>query len=570
MSAFLNKNMGLALFINAYFMVICLSFCHLRYGAIDDYFMAGILSGIYGDEYNVHLPFVNAAYAYLLLPLYHIFPKISWYYIGELAAVFISLTTITYVLMQKIGRSWGCMLGVLFVSAYAKDLYIVLQFTQCAAALSSAGMLVLLCGFEFAKKSDAKRKVFAILSVGTLLLWWGSFMRWEAFLMGTPFFAGTLLLSVRKFWNVRRHVIISLLIVYMGVFVFHGFNDSLYQTPEYKTYMDFQPFRVLLGDGAFYNEQAVYEDLQELGLPSKDFDLLKKWVFYDNEVFAPESVHVITQLIEKHTIRPHLMSYPLMLLQSFSNLAHSPAFAIWLLFGFLLLAFHKEGNLYLWISFSFILLMFAYLLYVNRLVYRVEVSLLLYAIAMSISFMKRIPFVFPKVIYSMVIILLVVSGCVYFSHRQIFRSPNGGRIFAMEKVLGTKGYDALFSFMDLQPDSVIFIVPMDTYMDMTEYRLPPYMNEPMGSWQRIIPMGFWTPYYPDVEKSFRKRGVKNPIKDLVKENVYYISDIKFGVSLVDFLEEHHYSHVKIDTVKKFEDISVLKYSVVQDSSGAEK
>lgn len=565
MSAFLNKNMGLALFINAYFMVICLAFCHLRYGAIDDYFMAGILSGMYGDEYNVHLPFVNAVYAYLLLPFYHLFPRISWYYVGELAAVFVSLTTITYVLLQRIGRSWGCVLGVLFVAAYAKDLYIVLQFTQCAAVLSAAGMLVILCGFEY-----AKRNVLAILSVGTLLLWWGSFMRWEAFLMGTPFFAGALLLNVRRFWNARRYVIISLLIVYVGAFAFHEFNDSLYQTPEYKTYTDFQPFRVLLGDGAFYNEQAVYEDLQELGLQSKDFDLLKKWVFYDNEVFAPESLQVITQLIEKHTVRPHIKSYPLMLLQSFFNLAHAPAFAIWLLFGFLLFVLHKEKHLYIWISFFSILLMFAYLLYVNRLVYRVEIGFLLYATAISVSFMKRIPFAFPKVICSIVAVLLVVSGCVYYSQRQVFRGPNDGRNFSIDEVLSTKGYEELFSFMNSQPDSVMFIVPMDTYMNMTEHRLPPYLNEPKGNWERIISSGFWTLYYPDVERSFRKRGVTNPVKDLVKENVYCVSDIKFGLSLVDFLETHHYNRVRIDTVKRFEDLSVLKYSIVQDSVGADK
>ena len=164
---------------------------------------------------------------------------------------------------------------------------------------------------------------------------------------------------------------------------------------------------------------------------------------------------------------------------------------------------------------------------------------------------------------------MVFTGYKYYEKKDEFRSPNDGESILMEKVLATKGYDSLFAFMDSQPDSVMFVVPMDTYMDLTEHRLPPYLNEPMGSWQRIIPSGYWTPYYPDVEKSFRKRGMTNPLKDLVKENVFYVSDIKLGLSLVDFLEKHHYSKVKIDIVKKFEDVSVLKYSLVQDTIGGE-
>lgn len=567
----LNKNVGLAVFINAYFMAICLAFCHLRYGAVDDYFMAGILSGIYGDDYNVHLPFVNAIYGYLLLPLYHIFPRISWYYVGEIAAIFISLTTITYVLINKVGRGPGGIFGVLLIAAYAKDMYIVLQFTQCAEVLSAAGMAVLISGFEYASNDNKiNRTVMFSLAMGVLLLWWGSFMRWDAFLMGMPFLGVALLLYVPKFFRVHRCVVLTVLLAFAGVFAFHLFNQSLYQSPEYKTFVEFQPFRALLGDGAFYNEQAVYEDLQELNLNSNDFSLLKEWVFYDNEVFAPESVQTIVRLIDKHTIRPHLNSFPMMLLQSISNMVTLPIFGMWFLFCLVLFVSNSRKFYVSWISLLLIVLAVGYLLYVNRLVYRVEVGLWFYATVMTIAFSKALPRIPQKVSCILFIILLGVTGYVYYENRGEFRSPNDAGIAQMDKVLDAKGYKSLFAFMNSQSDSVVFMVPMDIYMDITEHRLPPYLNEPKGSWQRIIPIGFWTPYYPDVERSFRKRGVTNPIKDLVKENVYYVNDVKNGLSLVNFLEEHHYNHVKVDTVKNFEDISVLKYSVVQDSLGGEK
>ena len=66
--------------INLFFLILCLVFGDIKFGAIDDYFMAARLTGAFGTEYNPHLIFVNAIYGYALLPLYHLLPKIGWYY----------------------------------------------------------------------------------------------------------------------------------------------------------------------------------------------------------------------------------------------------------------------------------------------------------------------------------------------------------------------------------------------------------------------------------------------------------------------------------------------------------
>lgn len=557
----LKRNTSLAVLINIYFMMICLGFCHLRYGAIDDYFMAGILSGMFGDEYNAHMFFVNAIYGYLLLPLYHLFPQISWYYIGELASVFVSLTLITYILLEKMGRSWGCILGILVIFAYAKDLYIVLQFTQCAEILSATGMVVLIEAFAQLRNDQMKKTTYTFMFIGILCLWWGSFMRWDAFLMGIPFLAAALLLCVRKFCGIRFHIILTLLVVYMGAYAFHSFDKSLYQSPEYKTFVDFQPFRVLLGDGSFYNEQAVYEDLQEMDLQSNDFDLLKKWVFYDNEVFAPESVQSVTHLIDKYAVRPHLKSYPMLLLQNFSHMAITPVFILWLAFGVILLISNRRQFVYFWICLLFIVVALSYFIYIDRIVYRVEMGLWLYATLLMIPFWEKMPYESPKVLRGTAVVLLLFASIVFYNNRNEFRSPNNASAVSIEKMLDTKGYDQLFAFMDSKPDSILFVVPMSTYIDFSEHRRPPYLTEPMGSWQHIISMGFWTPYFPDVENSFRKRGMTNPIKNLVKENVYYVDNLKHGLSMVDFLENHHYNQVAVDTVEKFDDLIVMKYFV---------
>ena len=558
---FFKRNLSIAVLINIYFMAMCLTFCHLRYGSIDDYFMAGILSGMYGEEYNIHLFFVNAIYGCLLLPLYHLFPQISWYYIGEIASIFISLTIITYILINKMGRSWGCILGILMIATYAKDLYVVLQFTQCSAILSVTGMVVLIEVFEQLRSNQSIKVVYVLLLIGVLCLWWGSFMRWEVFLMGVPFLATALLLCVRRFWKIRVHVILILLLVYAGALAFHSFDRSLYQTPEYKKFVNFQPFRVLLGDGAFYNEQAVYEDMQEMGLQPEDFNMLRNWVFYDNEVFAPDSVQPIVQLINRYTIRPHLKSIPVLLLQNFSPMAKTPVFVLWLLFGFILLISNKQKFIFYWIALAIIAAVLSYFIYINRVVYRVEFGLWLYATLLTIVFWKKLPNISPKITFGSVAVLLAISSVVYFYNRDVFRSPNTAGIVSVKTMQQIKGYDCLSAYINSKSDSIIFVMPSVTYELFSEHRLPPYLTEPIGSWQQIISIGFWTPYYPDVEKAFRKRGMTNPIKDLVNDNVYYVSDSKYGVSLVDFLENHHYERVHVDTIEIFDDIMVLKYAI---------
>ena len=149
----INKKFFLISFlINLYFLGLCIAFGDLRFDAIDDLFMSGILSGIYGEGYNVHLTFVNALYGYCLLPLYHLFPEINWYYIGEMTSVFISLIAAGYIVISKVGEKWGAILTAIIVALCASDFYLAIQFTKCAAMLSAAGALVFIYGLE--QKTD--------------------------------------------------------------------------------------------------------------------------------------------------------------------------------------------------------------------------------------------------------------------------------------------------------------------------------------------------------------------------------------------------------------------------------
>lgn len=552
----------ISLVINLYFLCLCIIFGDLRFAAIDDIFMSGILSGIYGNGYNVHLTFVNSLYGYCLYPLYYIFPKINWYYIGEMTSVFISLTVIGYIVVNKVGEKWGTILTTIIVALCVDDFYLAVQFTQCASVLSAAGMLAFIYGLE--KKvgeSQSKSWLFA-LCVGILLLWWGSWMRWPAFMMGMPFFACALLLNVKRFWKIKLTVILSLLVIFIGARGFQEFDRCQYLSSDYKKYMEFQGPRSLLGDGQFYNQQAVDEDLDEIAYSGKKMAMLTNWLFYDKEVFAPESIRVITDLIAKYRDEVSMRSQPAKILASLPESARKPIFVVWLLLGLLLMFSNPSRSVWIWVSLTVVCGLMAYLLYLQRLVYRVESGLWLYAAVLTIPFLKerwRIP---KNVSMGIALGIALFTLCSYAISGPQVRSPNTGDVVPLQpEKADTKDYKGFLTFMDSLPDSSVFVMSMNSYMSLSRQKQPPYLAEPQGSWERIVSFGFWTPYFPDVEKALYKRGVTNPMKDVVLDNVFVVDE----PSLVDFLEQYHYDKVQIDTVRNFNGLVVYKYFLANDS-----
>ena len=563
----INKRTAIySLSINLFFLGLCLIFGNLRFAALDDYFMSGILSGIYGEN-NVHLTFVNALYGYCLLPLYNLFPKINWYYIEEMASSFISLTIAGYIIIRKVGERWGLILATLLTALCASDYYLVIQFTQCAAMLSAVGMLCFIYGLDN-WGPDKKKKSITIVAIGIALLCWGSWMRWQAFLMGMPLFGLALLLKVKDVWNKKLFVIMALASLFAAIESCHLFNQYMYHAPEYKAYIDFQGPRSLLGDGQNYNQQAVYEDLDEMGYSGKDFTMLTAWNFYDNEVFAPESIRIITNVINRYFFKNTWQTLPKAVLNTLRNSVQSPIFIAWLLFSILILVYSPKKSLWVWLSLTIVLSLIAYLLNLKRLVYRVETGLWLYAAILTIPLLRsriNIPKITALFIISVIALLNLFS---YATTGTQVRSPSTVEKVTMQnEMVDFADYNGLHAYMDSLPDSTVFFMSMNSYMRLSRKRNPPYLAEPKGSWERIYSFGFWTPYFPDVEKSFRKRGVTNPIKDVVKDNVLVIDE----PLLIDFLEQHYYEKVKSDTIRDFNGMVVYKYSVVKDSvKGAEK
>ena len=542
--------------INLFFLALCLIFGDLKFGAIDDYFMAARLTGALGTDYNPHLIFVNAIYGYALLPLYHLFPKIGWYYIGEMFSVFLSFTVIGYVLLQRCGERWGAILAALFTALFASDFYLVVQFTQCASILSAAGMLLFAYGV-------VEKRATAPFVLGIILMLWGSVMRWQAFLMGMPFFCLGMLFIFKDCWKVKWRVIAGLTILFVGAFAMHNWDQKIYQTPEYADFVKFQGPRVTFGDNSNYNQNAVYEDAEELGLSGKDFHMLTEWVLYDTEVFSVDSLVKYASLIPPYRNRITKENIPRNLLNALGKALRSPLFWTWFILCLLIYATNRKRYMYLWLSLATVLALVAYLLAIGRLVYRVESGFWLYAAVLAVPLFGRFTLDIPrKLAYSILAVIAVANVFIYATSGEMVRDPNSGemRTLAIED---TTNYVQVFEYIDNQPDKM-FLLSMNAFMRFSHHRNPPYSVEPIGQYRRTVSFGYWTPYLPEVTEALADFGVKNPMKDVVHDNVIVLNE----PHLVDFLQRHYYDSVAIDTLKEIGEMIFLKYRLVQSTDSA--
>lgn len=559
--------------INLFFLALCLVFGDLKFGAIDDYFMAARLTGALGTDYNPHLIFVNAIYGYALLPLYHFFPKIGWYYIGEMFSVFLSFTVIGYVLLQRCGERWGTILATLFTALFASDFYLVVQFTQCASILSAAGMLLFAygiiqcsrmdCFVAKAPRNDVRKYIPFVFSI--ILMLWGSVMRWQAFLMGMPFFCLGMLFIFKHCWKSKWRVIVGLAILFVGAFTMHHFDQQIYQSPEYADFVKFQGPRVALGDKENFNQNAVYEDAEEIGLSGKDFQMLKEWIHYDTEVFSVDSLKRYTDIISAYRDPNPPQLIPRNLLNALSHSIHSPLFWTWFILCLIAYITNPNKFLYLWTSLAIVLALMAYLLAMGRLVYRVESGFWLYAAVLAIPLFGKFTLNIPhKLVYSILAIIAAANVFTYATSGEMVRDPSSGemRTLAIED---TTDYVQVFDYIDSQPGKM-FLLSMNAFMRFSHHRNPPYLAEPIGQYRRTVSFGYWTPYLPEVTDALNDFGVTNPIKDVVHDNVIVLNE----PHLVDFLQRHYYDSVAVDTLREIGEMTFLKYRLVQPTDSATK
>lgn len=541
--------------INLLFLLLYVLFGVVQHGSLDDYFMSNVLTGAYGSSYDVHTYFVNSAYGFFLKPFYFLFPQVGWYFIFELIGTFAAFVSISFVLIKKMETRWGVPLSLLILAALAPDFYFQLSFTQCATLYTAAGILLFVAGVSYKDKIS--------LIGGVIFLIAGSVMRWEGFLLGLPFL-GVLLVSniynQKTLWKVS---IVALGVIVMVIAGLRTYEKSLYTQEDYRYYADYQPVRAFLGDGAFYDVESTYDELEERGMSGRDFLLLKRWMMYDTEKFCIDSLRPIVNICLRNKYAPNWERIPIAFFMAVSVALTRANGWCWVIFCILsILAPNKKANWYPWVSLSLIALSLAYLLLVNRLVYRVETGVWLYAIVCAIPFLskdlvgKGYNIRFQNMLAGVIFLLATI-----FAVWTISSQPLKTQWKLIETKEMTPDWSSFVEHVQRHPNQV-FLLPFDRYKQLGTLKDKPYKSVTPGSWQNIIPLGYWNIHLPAMKSELAKRGVLNPIKDIVKPNVFVVGD-KDVLSLPDYYLRHYDKSLIVDTVSTFGKICLLKYRIAE-------
>ena len=557
-SQVLQKPFPLALCLNTLFFIVYLLFGIVHYGSLDDYFMSAIVTGAYGSEFDPHLYFINAIFAYFLKPFYIIAPSIGWYFIFILLEVFVSLTTITYLFIRQSGNKWGLILSILLLSCISPDFYQNVNFTQCATILTAAGSLLLAFG-------DKERKnTFLILAPFFLIA--GHVMRSDAFMIGMPFLILLLFSNLLETRRIPWKTIIVLVVCYLSIWGLQKFNQSLYTDSDYKYYAAYQGPRAFFGDGRYYDAEATFDELEERSMQGRDFYHLQFWDFYDTQVFSLDSINAIADIARHNLYVPNRARMPAAFFITISNSFSRINTWCWVILCVMLILFaNRKGQLYPWASISIISVCIGYLLLVNRVVYHVETGIWLCAITSSIFFMPNSNSFFAHKLLryekiSAIGVLFLSVAFLLMAYPNLFKTNRQGIVCIPQPTAGEKEFVA---YANAHPNDV-FLLAFEPYKRLAMSKDPAYRSVAPGSWQNIFPIGYWNIHLPNMTKEFKKRGVENPLRDIVHDNVYVIEN-ENKPRYAHFYKTHYHKDVVVDTVYTLGEIMLLKYRIAEDN-----
>lgn len=547
----IHKPIILALLLNLFFFLLYFAFGIVRHGSLDDYFMSSVLTGAYGSTYDVHMYFVNAAYGYFLKPLYLLFPKVGWYFLFELAGTFAAFSTFAYFLIRRLGTKKGVVLSILLLATFTPDFYFQLSFTQCATIYTAAGLV----SFSFACE---KRRFWVM---GCLFLIAGSVMRWEGFLLGMPYLLLFASLYFVFYRSKRKEAVIALGFCLAAICGLHAYDKSLYTGDDYKLYAEYQPVRAYFGDGAYYDRESTYDELQERGMQGADFRLLKSWMFYDKDVFSIDSLRPIMDVANNNLYSPNPARMPVAFFMAVSReLTRSIGWCWGIFCIFLLLAKSKLSNLYPWVSLGIIAISIGYLLLANRLAYHVESGIWLYAVTCSIFFMPKEVLISNSIMvkWNKVIPILLFALAAFFAYFGIVEQDSLKKQWRIIETMQIPAdWQEFLNYAKSHPNDV-FLLSFEKYKVLGSFKNPPYKAIETGSWNNIFSWGYWNIHLPAMEQELQKRGVNNPICNIIHNNVYLIEDDN-QPSLQQFYKTHYHDSLWVDTVKTFGNLMLLQY-----------
>lgn len=264
-------------------------FLHPYYGSNDEFSLAAIASGAYGD-YTQYFIYLHSGFAWLLKAFYLCIPGLNWYTIVMYGLIFLSMSVIGCTWIRRFERT-GMVMSVMLILACAQPLYVELQYTKTAAVVTAAGYVVLFCG----------RRRLSRMTGGILLLLLGSWIRFQAFGMVSLVAFGLWLHSALTAWRKKTWKDFLLkdclpcVIAFALVFGSIALENALVYTPGSPEahYKEYDRARQQLLDYGVPEWDEYQSDYEALGLTRTDCINLQNWLIADYDRYTADTFRSI-------------------------------------------------------------------------------------------------------------------------------------------------------------------------------------------------------------------------------------------------------------------------------------
>lgn len=103
-----------------------------------------------------------------------------------------------------------------------------------------------------------------------------------------------------------------------------------------------------------------------------------------------------------------------------------------------------------------------------------------------------------------------------------------------------------------------YFLDFGTTIQILYYEWSPWEALPVGNYDNYMYLAGVTTNFPDVEERLAEKDLSNPMKSLVKDNVYVVDNSSIEMKL-NYLKEHYYPEARAELYKEIDGYQIWKF-----------
>lgn len=541
------------LIVNIFWCILCIILVSPVYDNSDDHLMNLLLFGGKGTS-TPDVVFINIILSKVLYCFDKFLPIVNWMSVLEIILVCVFFV-ITSDLIRK--SSSSRILTYSYIGLVSPYFYSHITFSVAAILGGFAGALLIITEL---KQEEIRKKY---LTIGIVILFISTMLR-EMAITGTVLFLvlpfGECVYHYRRRIGLLKKKGAIILSIVVGLLLIRSINQYYYGNWD-TYYTKINSARAAVSDYSLAEWKDVKNELEKKGITENDYSLIQAKIFDDYEYFDADQLQRIAKIANEKVQKQKIGGE---LLKDFSERK------IWdttllIVCTLIVLTLGQRKNkrkllakiVFIWLCLGIYTIYLYYFVdrfprYVKDGFCAIVIALMMYEFAQYYT--TKVCISFRKSLAFLLMFCLAMSNVNY---EWIWKAINHVEYKEI-------GYRDFFSEISRRKDEFY-------YADVVDYFSEIYMKafsvfEPIEKdiYNNYLRLSIWDREHPVTNVQLAEHGMKNPFLDLLKENVYFMSDTEtlHYKLLQNYWKEHLQKEVSYSLVEEFsgnKNIQIFKF-----------